>query len=258
MTVHLKEFCIGDSMIKTLNNKKYLAVLLSAVMLLGACSNEVTDFSLKEAVTETTNDTGNVSYEESTKAIKQDVTGSFPAFYNTQIGKCTFSIDKIDSPEEITLYSGTACNTNADYLGLAKELLKGEAYNTVEETGELYVIESAEGIEKLDKATRCRYGARTVLLVCGDKEKAYVKDDFPIYGMDASIVATHMMLEATNVGVDNIWIEMFKSDVLREEFDIPDNLVPVSLLPLGYKAKLCPPSPLHSIRKKLKDLVEYK
>ena len=119
---------------KTLNNKKYLAVLLSAVMLLGACSNEVTDFSLKEAVTETTNDTGNVSYEESTKAIKQDVTGSFPAFYNTQIGKCTFSIDKIDSPEEITLYSGTASKTNADYLGLAKELLKGETYTFIEET----------------------------------------------------------------------------------------------------------------------------
>ena len=143
-------------MIKTLNNKKYLAVLLSAVMLLGACSNEVTDFSLKEAVTETTNDTGNVSYEESTKAIKQDVTGSFPAFYNTQIGKCTFSIDKIDSPEEITLYSGTASKTNADYLGLAKELLKGEAYNTVEETGELYVIESAD-----ENYTKYKYTANT-------------------------------------------------------------------------------------------------
>ena len=122
----------------------------------------------------------------------------------------------------------------------------------------IYVIESAEGIEKLDKATRCRYGARTVLLVCGDKEKAYVKDDFPIYGMDASIVATHMMLAATSLGVDNIWIELFDSNILRKEFNIPDNLVPICLLPIGYKSKLCPPSPFHKIRKKINDLVEYK
>lgn len=141
---------------KTLNSKKALTVLLSSVMLLGACSNEVTDVSLKEAVTETTNDTGNVSYEESTKAINQDVTGSFPAFYNTQIGKCTFSIDKIDSPEEITLYSGTASKTNADYLGLAKELLKGETYTFIEETGELFVIESAN-----DDNIKYKYSANT-------------------------------------------------------------------------------------------------
>ena len=122
----------------------------------------------------------------------------------------------------------------------------------------IYVVKSEEGLKKIDKASPCSYGAPVVLVICGDKEKSYVKDDKPMYDVDAAIVTTHMMLEATNVGVDNIWIEMFKSDVLREEFDIPDNLVPVSLLPLGYKAKLCPPSPLHSIRKKLKDLVEYK
>ena len=45
---------------------------------------------------------------------------------------------------------------------------------------------------------------------------------------------------------------------LREEFDIPENLVPVALLPVGYKAKLCPPSPLHKIRKNIQELVIYK
>ena len=122
----------------------------------------------------------------------------------------------------------------------------------------IYVVSSEEGLKKMDKATKCRYGAPTVLLVCGDKEKSYVKDEFPIYEMDASIVATHMMLEATNVGVDNIWIELFDSDVLSKEFDIPDNLVPICLLPIGYKSKLCPPSPFHKIRKNIKDIAEYK
>ena len=33
----------------------------------------------------------------------------------------------------------------------------------------IYVVESREGIEKIDKATRCRYNAPTVLVICGDK-----------------------------------------------------------------------------------------
>ena len=122
----------------------------------------------------------------------------------------------------------------------------------------IFVIESDDGIKKLDKATRCRYNAPLVLLICGNKEKAYIKGDYSTYEMDSTIVATHMILMATNLGVDNIWIEWFDENIIREEFNLPDNLIPVCLLPLGYKAKLCPPSPLHKIRKNIEDLVEYK
>lgn len=122
----------------------------------------------------------------------------------------------------------------------------------------IYVVESEEGIQKIDKATKCRYNAPTVLVVCGDKDHSYVKDGSPIYQMDASIVTTHMMLAATNEGVDNIWIELFDGEVIRKEFDIPNNLIPVCLLPVGYKSKLCPPSPFHKIRKNIKALVEYR
>ncbi len=121
----------------------------------------------------------------------------------------------------------------------------------------IYVVRSEKGINSLDKATKCRYGAKVVLIVCGDKEKSYVKDGSPIYQMDASIVATHMMLEATNVGIDNIWIELFDSEVLRNEFGIPENLVPVCLIPIGYKSKLCPPSPFHKVRKSIDKIVDY-
>ena len=122
----------------------------------------------------------------------------------------------------------------------------------------IYVIQSEEGLNKVDKASPCRYGSRTVLLVCGDKEKAFSKDGHSTYETDSCIVATHMMLEATNIGIDNIWIDMFDRNVIREEFEIPENLIPVCLLPLGYKSKICPPSPFHKIRKSLDKIVEYK
>ena len=76
--------------------------------------------------------------------------------------------------------------------------------------------------------------------------------------MDASIVATHMMLEATNIGINNIWVELFDGDILRKEFNIPENLIPVCLLPIGYKSDNCPESPMHNIRKSINELVEYK
>ena len=122
----------------------------------------------------------------------------------------------------------------------------------------IYVANSSEGINKIDKASRCRYGAETVLIVCGNKEEAYHKGDYTTAEMDSCIVATHMMLEATNIGVDNIWVESFDENILREEFDIPNAYEPFLLMPLGYKAEDCPMNPLHEKRKPLEELVEYK
>ena len=121
----------------------------------------------------------------------------------------------------------------------------------------IYVVESSEGLEKIDKASPCRYNAPIVLLVCGDKKQAFSKGEHSTYEMDACIVATHMMLEATNQELDNIWVEMFDENVLREEFSIPNNLVPVCLLPIGYRDENCPESPNHNRRKELEEIVEY-
>jgi nitroreductase len=119
----------------------------------------------------------------------------------------------------------------------------------------IYVVEN--NLEGIDKASPCRYNAPCVLLVCGDKEQAFQKENHSTYEMDACIVATHMMLEATNIGLGNIWVEMFQEDVLREEFHIPNNLIPICLIPIGYEEENCPINPNHLKRKELDDLVEY-
>ena len=65
----------------------------------------------------------------------------------------------------------------------------------------IYVVQSPEGLAKVDALTPCRYGAPTVLLVAFDSENVY---QYPGGGRDsgiedAAIVATHMMLAATPV-----------------------------------------------------------
>lgn len=69
----------------------------------------------------------------------------------------------------------------------------------------IYVVESEEGLKKIDSLTPCRYGAQTVLIVAYDKNNTFTyqgqKYDSGIE--DATIVATHMLLAAKAVGVDS-------------------------------------------------------
>lgn len=129
---------------KTSNNKKYWVVLLLAAMLLGACSKEHPDVYLKETIKEDAGETNSVSAFDSAKEKKQGISGDFPSSYNAQIGNCTFCIDSINAPEELNLHYGTACCVDADYLGLAKEMVKSESYIYNEEKGVLYEIESSD------------------------------------------------------------------------------------------------------------------
>ena len=76
--------------------------------------------------------------------------------------------------------------------------------------------------------------------------------------MDACIVATHMMLEATNVGLGSIWIEFFDEKKLKQDFNLDSNMKPICLLPIGYVADDYPGNPMHNIRKNMKEIVEYK
>ena len=119
----------------------------------------------------------------------------------------------------------------------------------------IFVLESDEALNKINECSPCIYGAKTVLLVCADKDSSYHKEDYSTYEMDASIVATHMMLEATNVGVNSVWVEMFDNEKVKEYFNL--SYEPICLLPLGYKTNDYKPSPMHSIRKDISELVEY-
>ena len=126
------------------------------------------------------------------------------------------------------------------------------------QTFKIYVVESAEGLKCIDEATKCRFNSSTVLVICGDKDNGYVHGEHSFIDIDTSIVTTHLMLAATNVGINNIWIGNFEPDIIKEKLNIPDNLVAVSLLPLGYKTDDFEPSPMHTTRKNIEELVEHK
>ncbi len=117
---------------------------------------------------------------------------------------------------------------------------------------------SPEALEKIYKAYHC-FSAPAVLIVCGDKEAAC---DGPtternMAETDAVIVATHMMLETYELGLGCTFVCAFKTDMIRKEFDLPDNIVPYALLPIGYPADDCVPSERHDQRFPLEHTVKF-
>ena len=122
----------------------------------------------------------------------------------------------------------------------------------------VFVLRSEEALEKLHKHCKC-YDAPTVLLICGDTDVACNRPvvSHSMAEMDASIAATQMMLAATSLGVGSVWMCAFDNDAVAEEFDLPDNVKPFLLLPLGYPTEDCQPSPRHTQRMSIEEMAEF-
>ncbi len=123
----------------------------------------------------------------------------------------------------------------------------------------IYVVESPEALAKIDKATPCRYGAPTVLVVAFDKNNVFTypgeKRDSGVE--DAAIVATHLILAAADEGVDSCWLNFFDPDALAKDLGLPENEEILMLLDLGYVADGAGPLPTHDNRKPLSETVSY-
>lgn len=121
------------------------------------------------------------------------------------------------------------------------------------------VIKSEEGMQKLGKGAKT-FGAPMALLICSDKSDIWIRpiDNKDMVDVDASIVTDHMMLQATDLGLGTLWMTWFKPEVLREEFKLPHNLVPVNLLLIGYAdGPVSSPERHEEMRKPIEDTVFY-
>lgn len=124
----------------------------------------------------------------------------------------------------------------------------------------ILVIESSEALEKLKKCTPCHFNAPVALLVCYDNAASAKRnyDNYDAGEADASIVATHLMLQITDLGLGSTWVAHFDPAAVRKEFSLPEHFIPVALLPMGYPAEdAAPNQQMHNHRKSLADTVFY-
>lgn len=99
----------------------------------------------------------------------------------------------------------------------------------------LIAVQGKDGLEKIGKAANI-YGAPLAVIICANHDKAWVRpfDKKQTTDIDASILTDHMMIEATELGLGSVWVCYFKPDIIRKEFNLPDNLEPVNILAIGY------------------------
>ena len=123
----------------------------------------------------------------------------------------------------------------------------------------ILALTEEESLQKLRKCTHSFFGATAALLVCYDKQRCWQREyDGKASGdIDASIVCTHMMLEAAALGVGSTWVMHFIPEAIREEFSLPPELEPVALLVMGYPAADAKPAPAHSKCREMSDMVGY-
>lgn len=123
----------------------------------------------------------------------------------------------------------------------------------------IYVVESEEGLAKIDATTPCRYGAQTCIVVAFDKTNVFTypggQRDSGIE--DATIVATHMLLAAKSEGVETCWINNFDPDKFAKLLGLPENEEVLMVLDLGYPADGAGPGANHFKRKPQEETVTY-
>jgi nitroreductase len=144
--------------------------------------------------------------------------------------------EKIDKIVEAAMAAPTACNL---------------------QPFKLWVMNDESNIKKLSDATPYIFGAKTVMIVGADKFNSYVRkfDNKNFAKIDASIVATHIMLEVQDLGLGTTWVGYFDPAVLKELFPQMSGYEIVAIFPIGYPASDVEIAEMHYKSKAKEDLV---
>lgn len=123
----------------------------------------------------------------------------------------------------------------------------------------IVVIRSKSGLAKLTEAARI-YDAPLAILICADHTESWKRrqDGKDSADIDASIVTTHIMMEATSLKLATLWICAFDPDRIRRQCRLPDHVEPINLLAVGYDKNPPKSSDRHAVeRKPMADLIIY-
>ena len=123
----------------------------------------------------------------------------------------------------------------------------------------LIVVGSKEVIRRIAPAWVASSNAPVVIVCCGDHSQAWRRLDGKDHcDMDVAIAVDHMTLAAAEVGLGTCWICSFDAFQCALILDIPNQLEPAVLLPIGYPAESKVPDRHTVERKPLEQLVVWR
>lgn len=121
---------------------------------------------------------------------------------------------------------------------------------------QVYVIQSEEAMKKLRTCTPYSYGAPLAFLMCYDRRRCWYHPTTgkPSGDLDASICLTHIMLQATDMGLGTLWVNGYDTNMLRRQFSIPAEYEDVAILFIGYPREDSHPARLHTQTRSLNEM----
>jgi len=111
----------------------------------------------------------------------------------------------------------------------------------------IWLLNRKDLIDKMSKATPFTFSVSTMLVIGANKSRAYNRnfDGKNFAEIDASIVATHVMMEIQDLGLATTWIGHFDPVMLNSEFPEMEKYEVVAIFPIGYAADDAKISELH-------------
>lgn len=121
----------------------------------------------------------------------------------------------------------------------------------------LWVVRDPDAVERLSACTRFGFGAKIILVLGAAPDEAWVRkyDGRNFADVDASIVGTHIMLAAHDLGLGTTWVGHFNAPAVADAFPEMAPYDLVALFPLGYPAQDGGPAAGHLSRKPVDELV---
>ena len=102
------------------------------------------------------------------------------------------------------------------------------------------VASSADAKKKLQQCYNRAWftSAPLYILACGDVGQSWKRgsDGKDHLDIDVAIAVEHICLAAAEQGLGTCWVCNFDVALCRQELNLPENLIPIAIIPLGYPA----------------------
>ena len=121
----------------------------------------------------------------------------------------------------------------------------------------VWAVSNPETLEAIKSVTRSNYGAQLILVIGCRPTDAWVRryDGKNGAEVDATIVATYLMLAAENEGLATLWVGSFDPAQLKGILPSSDGYELVAMINVGYLADGSAPSAMHGNRMSMGEFV---
>jgi nitroreductase len=124
-----------------------------------------------------------------------------------------------------------------------------------------YILQQKDNLLKIREVYHREWykEAPVVIVACANHEQGWIRssDNKDHSDVDLAIAITHIVLQATELGLGSCWVCNFDVNKCREVLNLPKYIEPVALIPLAYPADLADPERHFINRKPLSEIVKW-